>query len=113
MQKLIPLGAVLGIAGIGKTATYDGMAAGKFPKPCKVGRRSLWVESEVQEWVEHQIAERDDRATTAGAIATNRAIVSEAGRSAEFERAAGATPGKSTEVRAVTANRAIQHGARL
>jgi predicted DNA-binding transcriptional regulator AlpA len=62
MNKLIPLSRVRDITGQGKTSIYDRAATGAFPRGCKVGRRTLWVESEVQDWVASQIAARDDKA---------------------------------------------------
>jgi predicted DNA-binding transcriptional regulator AlpA len=37
-------------------ATIYGMVKdGKFPAPIKMGRRSLWIESEVQAWIQARI----------------------------------------------------------
>lgn len=44
---------------LGCTSIYAGIAAGTFPKPIKSGKRSLWVESEVESWMQERIAERD------------------------------------------------------
>lgn len=44
----------------GRTRIYAGIAAGTFPKPVRVGCRSLWVESEVEAWMQERVAERDD-----------------------------------------------------
>ncbi|QRN55917.1 AlpA family phage regulatory protein [Dyella caseinilytica] len=46
-------------AGLGRTTIYAGIAAKTFPGPVKVGKRSLWVESEVDRWIAARIAERD------------------------------------------------------
>lgn len=45
--------------GLGCTSIYAGIAAGTFPKPVKVGKRSLWVETEIDQWIADRIAERD------------------------------------------------------
>lgn len=45
--------------GLGCTSIYAGIAAGTFPKPIKSGKRSLWVESEISQWIADRIAERD------------------------------------------------------
>lgn len=58
-EVLIPFERVSAKAGIGRTAIYAGIAAGTFPKPVKVGKRSLWVESEIDTWIAERIAERD------------------------------------------------------
>jgi prophage regulatory protein len=44
---------------IGRTSIYAGIAAKTFPAPIKSGKRSLWVESEVEQWIADRIAERD------------------------------------------------------
>ena len=33
--------------GIGRSALYDYMQAGILPRPVKIGRNSLWIESEI------------------------------------------------------------------
>jgi len=47
--------------GLGRTSIYAGMAAKPpaFPMPVKIGRRSLWVEAEIEAWMQQRIAERD------------------------------------------------------
>ena len=44
---------------LGRTSIYAGIAAKTFPAPVKFGKRSLWVESEVDQWIADRIAERD------------------------------------------------------
>lgn len=46
--------------GLARTTIYDLIRAGRFPRPTKVGRASLWVESEVEAWVLDRVAERDE-----------------------------------------------------
>ena len=58
-ETLLPLKDVRARVGIGTAAIYDRMAKGTFPKPCKVGTRSLWVESEIEAWVAERIASRN------------------------------------------------------
>lgn len=43
----------------GRTRIYSSIAAGTFPKPVRVGCRSLWVKSEVEQWIADRIADRD------------------------------------------------------
>lgn len=62
-QNLISFAQTSAKAGIGRTAIYAGTAAGTFPKPVKVGKRSLWVESEIDAWIAGRIAERDQQIT--------------------------------------------------
>jgi predicted DNA-binding transcriptional regulator AlpA len=35
------------------------MAAGKFPRPVKVGRASRFVAAEVDAWIQARVADRD------------------------------------------------------
>lgn len=58
-DRLIPLDAVMQIAGIGKTMIYRKMREGSFPKSCKPGGASTrWSEREVKEWRDQVIAQR-------------------------------------------------------
>ncbi|ENQ8180086.1 AlpA family transcriptional regulator [Vibrio parahaemolyticus] len=52
---------VIRITGLSRSSIYDRMNAGLFPRSCSLGCRSVaWVESEVIDWVENQIAQRDE-----------------------------------------------------
>ncbi|TAG02382.1 MAG: AlpA family phage regulatory protein [Betaproteobacteria bacterium] len=45
---------------------YEEMAEGTFPRPVKTGKRGVaWVESEIDDWIERRIAERDATHTNA------------------------------------------------
>ncbi|GAQ30257.1 prophage CP4-57 regulatory [Ralstonia sp. NT80] len=55
-RRLIRMPEVMKMAGIGKTAIYGRIKEHTFPQPVKVGRASTWVESDVQKWVDEQIA---------------------------------------------------------
>ncbi len=58
-DRLIPLDAVMQLAGIGKTMIYRKMRDGTFPKACKPGGASTrWSEREVKEWRDRVLAER-------------------------------------------------------
>lgn len=54
-ESLLPLPAVKARVGMGKTKIYEQIKAGAFPACIKNGRTSLWIESEVQAWVQRQI----------------------------------------------------------
>ncbi|CNG45395.1 helix-turn-helix transcriptional regulator [Yersinia enterocolitica] len=44
--------------GYGKAWIYKLIAQGRFPKPVKIGSRSIaFVESEIDEWINQRIAE--------------------------------------------------------
>jgi prophage regulatory protein len=59
--------------GAGKTFIYSSIKAGTFPRPLRVGRRSSWLESEVDQWMCERIAERDTGTTDAIAQRAKRA----------------------------------------
>lgn len=54
-QRLLRLPQVKQMVGLGTTAIYERIKQGSFPKPIKLGRMSMWVESEVQEWIAERI----------------------------------------------------------
>lgn len=58
-RALIDLKETMRRSGLSKTAIYDRMAAGAFPRACKVGVSARWVDEEVDAWVEKQISARD------------------------------------------------------
>ena len=58
-DRLIPLDAVMQIAGVGKTMIYRKMREGTFPKACKPGGASTrWSEREVRAWKDGVMAAR-------------------------------------------------------
>jgi len=60
MNRLLKLKTVIERTGVSRSHIYALAQKGKFPKPVKLTERSsAWVESEVNEWVDSRIAERD------------------------------------------------------
>lgn len=55
-ERFLTLAEVLAHVGIGRTAWTDRVRDGRAPKPIRVGARSLWVASEVNQWMTDQIA---------------------------------------------------------
>jgi prophage regulatory protein len=50
------------ITGLPPSTIYDKISKGTFPRPIKLGRRSVgWLEAEIVAWQKARIAERDDR----------------------------------------------------
>ncbi|WP_371141804.1 helix-turn-helix transcriptional regulator [Burkholderia cepacia] len=47
---------VLQMIGLGKTTVYEMMKNDDFPKPRRVRNTSLWVESEVQSWIQRIVS---------------------------------------------------------
>ena len=46
--------------GCSRSTIYNGMAEGTFPKPIKLGARSVgWLEHEIDEWLLAKIEQRD------------------------------------------------------
>ncbi|CAD6551459.1 helix-turn-helix transcriptional regulator [Paraburkholderia sabiae] len=53
---LIPRSRVSEITGLQRSALYDRIARGDFPKPVTIGSASVrWIEAEVIGWVQQQI----------------------------------------------------------
>lgn len=62
-RRILRLAEVEAITGKKRSAIYDGIDAGTFPKPISLGERTVgWLETEVMDWVEARIAERDKAA---------------------------------------------------
>ena len=49
--RLIGLDEVLQRTGLGKTVTYELIAKGQHPPQIKVGRRSLWAELDIHDFI--------------------------------------------------------------
>lgn len=64
--RFIRLPDVLARTGLGKTTVYKNTRDGSFPRPVKLGGCvSLWVESEVDEWICDRIHERNEEQSVA------------------------------------------------
>lgn len=61
IDRLLTGKEILEIRKIKKSKHYADIAAGVFPEPVKIGRRSYFLLSEVKVWLDKQIAERDKR----------------------------------------------------
>lgn len=58
--RLLRLPEVTRATGLGRSAIYERVAAGAFPKPVALTAKSrAWVEAEVADWVRERIAQRD------------------------------------------------------
>jgi len=57
-QSLIRMSETMRRTGYGKAWIYRLISQDKFPKPIKIGSRSIaFVESEIDEWINQRIAE--------------------------------------------------------
>ena len=55
-NKLLRLRDVIKMTSLSRTTIYDYMAEGKFPKNINLGPKiSVWIEREIQEWINSQI----------------------------------------------------------
>ena len=56
-KTILRLTAVRSRTGLSRSSIYLRISEGSFPKPISLGRRAVgWIESEVDDWVEQQIA---------------------------------------------------------
>lgn len=55
LEELLSLHRVRAMTGMGKTFIYGEINAIRFPRSMRIGRRALWIQSEVQGGVRHQI----------------------------------------------------------
>jgi prophage regulatory protein len=58
LPRLLPISAVQSEFGLHRTTVYSLVNSGSFPKPIRIGRRYRWVFSEVQSWLNEQMAAR-------------------------------------------------------
>lgn len=59
-MRLIKIKVVMDMTGLGRSTIYKFMAEGSFPMPVRLSTRSVaWVESEIQNWIQEKIDQRD------------------------------------------------------
>ena len=60
-NRIIKRTEVSNKTGISRSQLYSLIAEGKLPKPINLGggRASGWVESEIDQWIDDRISERD------------------------------------------------------
>ena len=58
MERLLRLPQVMSATGMGRSTLYAAVQRGQFPAPIALAdaRISVWAESDVQRWIERQIA---------------------------------------------------------
>jgi len=65
-NRVLRLPAVRARTGLSASTAYEGIAAGTFPRPIKIGPRAVgWLESEIDAWLAARVAERDNATTEA------------------------------------------------
>jgi prophage regulatory protein len=60
-KRLIDLAEVTRLTGLKRTAIYERMAHKTFPASVKLGTASRWLLSEIEQWIDDQVAARDHR----------------------------------------------------
>jgi prophage regulatory protein len=59
-QRILRRSEVEQATGLPRATIYDKIAKGMFPRPIKLGVRSVgWLETEITEWQKARVAERD------------------------------------------------------
>jgi prophage regulatory protein len=62
-MRVLRLPDVQAKAGPSRSTIYEGIANGTFPKPIRLGPKSVgWLEHEVDEWIAQRVAARDSAA---------------------------------------------------
>jgi prophage regulatory protein len=63
LQKLIRIKSVVNLTGLSKSYIYQLVSSGHFPLSVKLvpgGTSVAWIESEIEEWIQSRIQERDE-----------------------------------------------------
>lgn len=61
LPRLLRFPVVMALTGKSRSGIYDAISRGKFPKPVKLGTRSVaFLASEIDAWIEGLTAARDD-----------------------------------------------------
>ena len=59
-MTLLRLPEVMARTALSRSAIYDLMGEGRFPRPAKIGGRiNAWAEAEIADWIAARLAERD------------------------------------------------------
>ena len=63
LAALIKIAKVSEKTGFEKSFIYNEMAAGRFPRSITIGSKAVrWVSTEIDQWIDEQIAARDSEA---------------------------------------------------
>ncbi|WP_375176683.1 helix-turn-helix transcriptional regulator [Marinobacter mobilis] len=58
IDRMLRRKEVEAITGRSRSAIYEGMAAGTFPKPVKIGARAVaWPETVIRQWIAERMGE--------------------------------------------------------
>jgi prophage regulatory protein len=71
-QEILRRPAVTRKTGLASSSLYAAIARGEFPKPIKLGERSVgWLSQEVDAWIEARAAKRDESWGSLGDVAAD------------------------------------------
>lgn len=56
--RFLRIRQVLALVPVSRPTIYRMMERGEFPKALRIGSSSLWVESEINKWMNDKVAER-------------------------------------------------------
>ncbi len=57
IDKIVRLPAVKEVSGLCRSSIYEGVAAGSFPAPVKIGLRAVgWRTSDLTDWLETRVS---------------------------------------------------------
>lgn len=60
-KRLIRLHEVMNLCGLSRASVYSYIKMGIFPSPAKFGKSSLWEYTEIQDWINQRIEERNNK----------------------------------------------------
>lgn len=58
-RRLIRIREVLHLTGLSRSGLYKRIGYGLFPAPIKLGRTSVWLESDIDAWIDALLATKD------------------------------------------------------
>ena len=71
-KRLIRMPEVISKTGLRKSVIYKKIRLGEFPGPVRISAKvSTWLESEVDEFIDQRVTERDERAAKRRAFSEN------------------------------------------
>jgi prophage regulatory protein len=56
-DRFMRLPEVINTVGLCKPTIYVKISEGQFPKPIKLGKVSVWLQSEISAWMDERVAE--------------------------------------------------------
>lgn len=57
-QRILRLPQVMEMVGLRKTAVYQRIKENSFPAPIKLGSASGWIQHDIEDWINQQVARR-------------------------------------------------------